>query len=510
MFGLFTKRTKGKSSVVRFVDSFTRRMFSGGFWDAEQLDPSFSRHFAPADAGAADSHASPSSRKTIRQRVRFEFANNAYFQGIVRTHVNNVIGTGPRLQIQHIAAGISETASNEIERVFATWCRASGFIERLRLAFQAWLVDGEAFIVFTTDKRHRHPISLTWKVIECDQCMAPPEKAIGDPNHVDGIDIDEADRPIRYWFLKQHPGAAFGKDTYKFEPVPAEMVIHLFRKDRPGQHRGVSRCAAMLMPAAALRQYIMASIKAAHRHASVTGVISTNSPQVSAAECAPFDPVYLDDDTFMTLPAGWEMHALKAEQPTSTFKEVKKEFVSEMGRPFGMPNNKASADSSGYNYASGRLDHQDYGLEVRVDRDMIECIAMGPTLREFAREAVLAGGDMLSAEAREVLNVWLNEPEGFPPSKFGWDMPEHADPLKEAQAADMRLRNRTSTLADEYGRRNQDWLTQLEQISREQAKMAELGLTMEQAAPSPPQDPNANDGTNTDSTPQGQSDAVPA
>ena len=46
-----------------------------------------------------DAAAGPEVRRTLRNRARYEVANNSYARGIVLTLANDVIGTGPRLQM---------------------------------------------------------------------------------------------------------------------------------------------------------------------------------------------------------------------------------------------------------------------------------------------------------------------------------------------------------------------------------------------------------------------------
>lgn len=57
------------------------------------------RHWASADGLSADAANSPEVRRTLRNRARYEVANNSYARGIVLTLANDLIGTGPRLQM---------------------------------------------------------------------------------------------------------------------------------------------------------------------------------------------------------------------------------------------------------------------------------------------------------------------------------------------------------------------------------------------------------------------------
>jgi capsid protein len=62
------------------------------------------------------------------------------------------------------------------------------------------------------------------------------------------------------------------------------------------------------------------------------------------------------------------------------------------------------------------------------------------------------------------------------------------DPAKEANAQATRLASHTTTLADEYAKRGQDWETQLRQRAKEIALMSQLGLTTESVTPNTNQD----------------------
>lgn len=455
---------------------------AGKFWDAEQDDTSLATHFAHADGQDANTHANPESRKKIRERARFEYSNGPYARGIVDTFVNNVIGTGPRLVIEADEAGISAETARKIERGWASWAEASEWYQRLRVAFLANQVDGEGIAILASDPKMPHPVKLAWKLIETDQLDQSLERLfqVSNPDgtkHVDGIDVDAFGRPVRYHFLKEHPGSLFASMEHA-EPVDAEEVIHLFRATRPGQVRGVSQMAPMLATSAMLRQYAMAVLRAARRAASLSWVMKTTLTDDDSSLVDPWEIVSVPDDAGMSLPEGYDISQLKAEQPTTTYSDFKREQVSEMGRPFGMPRNKAACDSSNYNYASGRLDHQDFGMLQRVEQDRVESQACTPTLIAYCREAVLRDeSDLYDRDVRDALDAWLQRPERVIPHHWDWDQVEHADPKKEADADNARLSTGCTTLAEIYSRRNKDWRAALQQRAIEMEVINELGLS---------------------------------
>ena len=86
-------------------------------YDAAQTTAENQRHWAMADSQSADAAGSADVRKKLRERARYEVANNSYAKGIVLTIANDCIGTGPRLQMLS-----SDSETNRIvEAEFAGW-----------------------------------------------------------------------------------------------------------------------------------------------------------------------------------------------------------------------------------------------------------------------------------------------------------------------------------------------------------------------------------------------------
>ena len=67
-------------------------------------------------------------RSILRNRSRYEVANNSYARGIVLTLAHDVIGTGPRLQLLTADA----EANRRIEQAFMLGAKAVGLPEKLR------------------------------------------------------------------------------------------------------------------------------------------------------------------------------------------------------------------------------------------------------------------------------------------------------------------------------------------------------------------------------------------
>jgi lambda family phage portal protein len=470
---LFKSKPAAPKALAPVKGGRVWRILRGGF-DSAVTNDANRRHWANADGLSADSAASPEVRRTLRNRARYEVANNSYARGIVLTLANDVIGTGPRLQLLTDDAD----GSQRIEREFMAWAKAIGLPEKLRTMRMARAQDGETFLVLVNNPALRTAVKLDLRLIEADQVTTPDLSVLND-NVVDGIVFDEFGNPVEYHVLKSHPGEttrfSLGLD---YDRLPAESVIHYFRVDRPGQSRGVPDITPALPLFAQLRRYTLAVLGAAETAADFAGILYTDAPANGEAESVePMDAIELEARSLLTMPGGWKMAQVHAEQPSTTYAEFKRELLNEIARCLNMPFNVAAGNSSGYNYASGRLDHQTYFKSIRVEQEHIGCAVLDRIFRGWLREAVLVS-DLLPLPIRTV--VARDDFRGMPHQWF-WDGHEHVDPAKEATAQATRLASHTTTLANEYAKQGRDWESELRQRAKEMALMTELGLTVEQA-----------------------------
>ena len=443
-------------------------------YDAAVTTDDNRRHWANADGLSPNASNSAAVRRILRNRARYETANNSYARGIVLTLAHDVVGTGPRLQM---LTGDSE-ANRRIEQAFMMWARSVHLAEKLRTMRMARATDGESFAILTNNPRLNTEVQLDLRLVEADQVTTPDLDRLS-TIAVDGIVFDSAGNPVEYHVLRTHPGDGFYSARSDYDRIPADAVLHWYRADRPGQTRGIPDIMPALPLFAQLRRFTLAVLAAAETAADFAGILYTDAPANGEADSAePFEPIELEKRALVTMPGGWKMAQMQAEQPSTTYGEFKHELLNEIARCLNMPFNVAAGNSSGYNYASGRLDHQTYYKAIRVEQSHLERTVLDRILAAWLDEAALLPG---------LLPTGLG-PFAQWPHQWFWDGHEHVDPAKEANAQATRLASHTTTLADEYAKRGQDWETQLRQRAKEIALMSELGLATEQVSPAPSQD----------------------
>lgn len=440
-------------------------------YDSAQTTSDNRRHWANSDNLSAVAANSPEIRRVLRQRARYEVANNSYAKGMESTLSNHTIGTGPRLQI--LVAGNDAAARKDallVQQYFADWSLEVGLADTLRVARKAKFHDGEAFCALARKRRLESPVQLGVVGIEADRCADPMFiSSLLDFKNIDGIELDEDGDPLIYRILRSHPGDLKTLANEMPYEIPARSMCHWFTKDRPEQYRGIPEITSALTLFADLRRFTLAVIAAAETAADAAGVLYSDAPAGDeAADVEPMDTIELEKRMLLTLPQGWKMGQIKAEQPVTTYAEFKREILKEIARCLNMPYNIAAGDSSDYNFASGRLDHQIYGTSIGIEQSECERVIL-----------------------RKVFNAWMREArliDGFLPDRFRvampryqwfWDELDLGNPVQMATAQETKLRNHTSTLQREYAAKGLDWQEELEQRALEIKFMDERGIPLE-------------------------------
>lgn len=427
-------------------------------FDSAQTTKDNARHWAAADGLSADEDARAEVRRILRLRSRYEIANNAYAKGLVQMLANDTIGTGPRLQM----LTNDEDFNDRVEASFSQWAEAVMLPQKLRTMRMARCQDGEAFAVINTNPKIAHDVKMGLDVIEADR-ISGELTWLGSDRSVDGIMFDRWGNPESYRVLKYHPGDCHYMPGDEAMTVPAEYMVHIFRRDRPGLHRGIPELSSALDLFAQLRRYNQAVLSAAEAAADFAAVLYTDTPPDGETEdIEALDTIPLERNMMLTVPAGWKLGQLDSKQPTSTHSEFVKSILSEIARCICCTYGSIAGDFSGFNYASGRLDNQIYHKSILVDRSCWESEVLNRIFSLWFKEWLLING--INHDECDSRHTWF------------WDGFPHVDPVKEATAQAARLASNTTTLAAECARDGRDYLAVLRQRAKEIRLMRELEI----------------------------------
>lgn len=472
-----------KKPYVPIADRGPKLLQIRAGYDATRTTSKNEQHWAMATDNSPNSENSLEARRTLRTRSRYETANNSYCEGMIGTFAEWMIGTGPTLQVK----SKNRNANQTLEGLWLEWSEAIGLPEKLRLLQQAKMSAGEGLGVLINNNRSELEIQLDLRLLECDRVTNQYSNQVFDPLNIDGVITNKQGYVTGYEILEEHPGEniyAGLSGLFKSRIFPAEFVLFLGNRTRPEQHRFTPQTASALDLFQRTRDYMMATVTAAITQASLPSTIETDSIPMgeeeyedSAIDLEGMDTVRLEQATTTVMPAGWTHKNQRPEFPPTNFEMFNTQMIQGQARALRMPMNIASGNSAGYNYASGRLDHQSFWRTIKTARGDLGMQELNKLFFNFFIE--LSALPKYKSLSKELLPKKTLRKIPMPNHTFMFPGLPHVDPKKEADAFAILLENDGITLETWYGEQGKDWMTELGQIAIEKKFLKENGLTTE-------------------------------
>lgn len=406
--------------------------------DAARSGTDLDNHWKFADGLDADSAYNPGVRAKLRERSRYEQTSNSYYAGIIATHVNMLVGTGPTLRMLTKNRNFNQL----IEERFFAWQQRVMFRRKLWAMAHALTADGETFAILQTNPRFEDTDAmLDFQPLEAEQVQS--SYGAIDPLETDGIRRDRFNNIVAYDVLPYHPGGSGAFQSADPVSVPANEMLHWFKLQRPAAHRGIPHLTAGLSIGAMARRHREATVAAAETAASIGAMLTSTLGPAGDSEpdsVAPFSTVEFVRRMLMVAPMGWDAKQMKGEHPNAQYAEFHRMLISEMARSISMPYNAAACDSSTYSFASGKLDTLCYRAALDVERQDCNDLVLDPLFAAWFSE----------------WSILANERQG--PPRHQWDWPTHPviDAVSESQATDTKLKNGTITLRQVYSDQGKD------------------------------------------------------
>lgn len=206
------------------------------------------------DANAETRAGAARLRDVARDMVR----NNPHAAKAVMVIKGGIVGNGIIPTIVGTAKGAKgDKQKAELEALLVahfetTACDADGVHDLYglqALATAAMVQDGEVFIRCRLRRASdRLPLPFQLQVLEADFLDVAKDGPQKDGTFcIMGVEYDGLGKRLAYWLFDQHPGAFTTWRKPQSTRVPANLVAHIFRKDRPQQGRGVSWFAPVVL-----------------------------------------------------------------------------------------------------------------------------------------------------------------------------------------------------------------------------------------------------------------------
>ncbi|MCL5745017.1 MAG: phage portal protein [Acidobacteria bacterium] len=458
--------------------------------------------------GSPDSDLLP-DLPMLSGRSRDLVRNHGIAAGALQTQADNVVGTGYRLSAtpDYRALGRdkewAEEWSNGVEALWRSHantrnCDAAHclmFDGLTRQIFNGGFLNGEAIVLPLWLPGTGGQFATKFQVIEADRLSNPNGRLDTDMLR-GGVEQDRLGRPLAYWIQKSHPGDAYllglSPVSQEWQRIPAETpwgrprVIHVHDKERSGQSRGKPTLSSVLMQFKMFDQYTRTELQAAIVNAMIAAFIETpldgehltamfggdvTSPEfkdylklkrenVAKLKGAAVIPVFPGDKLAPFTPS----------RPAVSFDPFTLSVQEAAIQDLNMPYELLLKDFSRTNYSSARAALLEAWRFFLGRRKWLCDYWCTPAYEMWLEEAISLG---------------LVDAPGFYDNRYAyarckWIGPGRGwvDPVREADAAETRMKINISTLEDECAEQGRDWEEVIEQRASELKRIQDLEKEM--------------------------------
>ncbi|MBO9422328.1 phage portal protein [Labrenzia sp. R4_2] len=403
---------------------------------------------APASANVGTIHASAS---TIGMRAQHFTLNNPTGARITESLASNLVGDGIKPRSEHE----DEAVRRVLQRLWKAWtdeADAEGqtdFYGLQQFAVRDLVVFGEVLFVFTY---HPETGAPQLRRLHPEQLDRTKDQMFDHGGRVyQGVEFDAAGRRVAYW-IRQSLLSGDALAGYSLAPVriPASEVIHLFRQLVPGQVRGLSWFASVLLAAKELDSVLDALIVRARVAALHAGFITDTDG----------NPAYDGQKSDGTLTAGLEPGALinlppgkDIRFPDTPDQGGASDLLTTTFRLIASGTNttyeQATGDYSNVNYSSARQAFLEYRRFCQtIQHHLLVFGLCRPVWKAFIQYQVLQG--VIPARDYTADRSAFDAVKWLPPA-WPW-----VDPKNDAIAAEKALKNHLRSRSEIIAERGYD------------------------------------------------------
>lgn len=388
---------------------------------------------SPASSADAAGYSN-GARVQLRNLARDFVRNRPYAERGKSIITGNVVGTGIVPSVELLSGSEGSSRKAEVEAVIrdhlltSLICAAGqhDLLSAQRLVMNGVVNDGEVLVRrrWRTGRFARGlPLPFQIEIIEPD-FLDTWKTSNGQNEVIEGVEYGPTGIIEAYHLLRQHPGAVNRRFQLDSVRVPASEIIHVLRADRPGQVRGVSWFAPVMMTLGDLADYQegellkqkIAALMAAFLESDEVGDSILGATPEDEAEAVGLGEI--GPGTVTELPPG---KTIKFTDPPKIegYDAFMRQNLSAVAMGLGITYESLAGDLSSVNFSSARMGRMemDRNVETWQQQVMINRFCVG--IERWVKEA------------------WLLRPQLGPVDfRMHWTAPRRPliDPTKETPA----------------------------------------------------------------------------
>lgn len=193
---------------------------------------------------------------TLRNGSRDLYRNNPYARKAINELRTKTVGTG-LFPLSRAVNKRDRKIIDESFNIFSEQCDAFGRNQWggwLGLSVKTIFESGEVLVrMRRRSARDKLYVPFQLQLLEPDYLDMNKNEVVKDAGFIlQGVQFDKIERRLGYWLFGSHPGDAINPNWWRTggltsQFVPASEVLHAYEMERPGQVRGVPRCAPVIV-----------------------------------------------------------------------------------------------------------------------------------------------------------------------------------------------------------------------------------------------------------------------
>jgi len=420
---------------------------------------------APLTANAGTIHGGAA---TIAGRASHFALNSPLGARAVEVLTANAVGAGIKPRSLHPREGVRDA----LHRRFGAWtdeADADGLADFFGLqqaVMRDLVIHGEALFQLVPDRRTLAPTLRRLHPEQLDRSLT--RQTDGGNVIYAGVEFDRTGRRVAYHVRPHAPGDALAGMAATPVRIGADEILHVFRPLTPGQVRGLSWFAPVLLTARELDQLSDAMTVRARVAALFAGFIRKpdGGPILDGEQTGTDLEVSLEPGALVNLGAGDDVSFPNVPDQGGAAGLMEQQLRA-IAAGLGITYEQLTGDYSQVNYSSARAALLEFRRFIEgVQHHTIIHQFARPVWREWVKSQVLSGGiparEFAANRADFMAVKWL-------PPAWQW-----VDPAKDAKAAEIELSANLRSRAEIIAERGYDAEEVDAEIAADAARLARL------------------------------------